>query len=372
MRRRKVVFFAYALHKLPFFCVKWVSVTAYSVRDRQSRENQTMERRVKLLGTGKYLPARVVTAAELDEQLGLGTGWTEKKSGVRIRHYVTAETAAQMGAIAAKRAAEAAGVSLQELDCIVCASGTAQQEIPCTAALIQEELGLSRTGIPCFDINSTCLSFVTALDVMSCAMAAGVYKRVLIVSTEIASMGLNWKQKESCVLFGDGAAAVVVGQTPEGESSRIISSAMQTYSEGAHYSEIRGGGTMVHPRHYANGHEDDFAFDMDGRKIFRLTSQLITGFVDSLLAKASVSKKQLQAVIPHQASGMALRIMRTKLGFMEQQMVDIMADHGNVIAASIPMALHEAISQKRVARGDCLLLLGTSAGLSLGGIVLEY
>lgn len=331
-----------------------------------------MERRIKLLGTGKYLPARQVTAAELDERLGLAAGWTEKKSGVRVRHYVTGETAAQMGAIAARQAVAAAGIALSELDCIVCASGTAQQEIPCTAALIQEELGLAGTGIACFDINSTCLSFVTALDVMSCTMALGVYGRVLIVSTEIASAGLNWKQKESCVLFGDGAAAVVVGRTPDHEASRILGSAMKTYSEGAHYSEIRGGGTMLHPREYVNGYEDDFAFDMDGRKIFRLTSQLITGFVDSLLASAAVGKKQLRAVIPHQASGMALRIMQGKLGFSAEQMVNIMEDHGNVIAASIPMALHEAISQERVARGDYMLLLGTSAGLSLGGIVLAY
>ncbi|MFS0916675.1 beta-ketoacyl-ACP synthase III [Brevibacillus sp. 179-C 1.1 NHS] len=331
-----------------------------------------MERKIKILGTGKYLPTKRVTAAELEEKLGLAAGWVEKKSGVSVRHFVTNETAAQMGAIAARRALEAAGLTLYDIDCIVCASGTAQQEIPCTAALIQEELQLSKSGIPCFDINATCLSFVTALDVMSCQMALGGYERVLIISTEISSAGLNWEQKESCVLFGDGAAAVVIGRTPGTESSRILGSSMKTYSEGAHYSEIRGGGTLIHPRQYAQGREADFAFDMDGRKIFRLTSQLITGFVDRLLSSASITKEQIQAVIPHQASGMAMRIMAGKLGFHDQQMVNILADHGNVIAASIPMALHEAITQKHVRRGDHLLLLGTSAGLSLGGIVLEY
>ncbi|MFP3380409.1 beta-ketoacyl-ACP synthase III, partial [Bacillus sp. SIMBA_069] len=108
----------------------------------------------------------------------------EKKSGVSVRQYVTDETAAQVGAIAALQALEAAGLSVHDIDCLVCASGTAQQEIPCTAALIQEELKLSRSGIPCFDINSTCLSFVTALDVLSCSMALGIYERVLIISTE--------------------------------------------------------------------------------------------------------------------------------------------------------------------------------------------
>lgn len=331
-----------------------------------------MERKIKILGTGKYLPKREVTAAELDARLGLPTGWVEKKSGVSKRHYVTDETASRMGAIAAQQALEAAGLSAHEIDCLVCASGTAQQEIPCTAALIQEELGLTRTGIPCFDINSTCLSFVTAMDVISCSMTLGMYERVLIVSSEIASVGLNWQQKESCVLFGDGAAAVVIGRTPATETSRICGSSMQTFSEGAHYSEIRGGGTMLHPSQYARGREADFSFDMDGRKIFRLTSQRITGFVGGLLSSVSLKIEELKVVIPHQASGMAMRIMASKLGFSETQMVNILESHGNVIAASIPMALHEAIQQKRIARGDHLLLLGTSAGLSLGGIVLEY
>ncbi|MGG1659130.1 beta-ketoacyl-ACP synthase III [Brevibacillus sp. NRS-1366] len=331
-----------------------------------------MERRIKILGTGKYLPKRQVTAAELDSRLGLPAGWVEKKSGVSTRHYVTNETASQMGAIAAKRALETAGLSMHDIDCLVCASGTAQQEIPCTAALIQEELKLTRSGIPCFDINSTCLSFVTALDVISCSMALGIYERVLIVSTEIASVGLNWQQKESSVLFGDGAAAVVISRTTGTETSRILGSSMRTFSEGAHYSEIRGGGTMLHPSQYAKGREADFAFDMDGRKIFRLTSQKITDFVDRLLSSVSLKKDELKAVIPHQASGMAMRIIASKLSFSETQMVNILANHGNVIAASIPMALHEAIQQKRIARGDRLLMLGTSAGLSLGGIILEY
>lgn len=295
-----------------------------------------------------------------------------KKSGVQVRHFVTNETSAQMGAIAAQRALDEAGLVFSDIDCLVCASGTSQQEIPCTAALIQEEMNQSKSGVPCFDMNSTCLSFVTALDILSCSLEVGCYQRILIVSTEISSVGLNWGHKESCVLFGDGAAAVVISRTPQDETSRILASRMQTYSDGAHYSEIRGGGTLIHPSEYANGREADFQFDMDGRKIFRLTSQLITAFVEQLLESATVKKQDIRLVIPHQASGMAMRIMGKKLGFTNSQMMNIIENHGNVIAASIPMALHEAIIQEKVRRGDLLLLLGTSAGLSLGGLLLEY
>ena len=331
-----------------------------------------MERPVRILGTGKYLPKRQVTAEQLDQKLGLPAGWVEKKSGVRVRHFVTDETSTQMGAAAATQALQNAGLTFADIDCLVCASGTAPQEIPCTAALLQEELGESDSGVPCFDINSTCLSFVTALDVMSAAMAAGVYKRVLIVSTEISSVGLNWEQKESSILFGDGAAAAVIGLAPDSSSSRILCSRMETYSKGAHYSEIRGGGTLIHPSEYGKGNESDFMFDMDGRKLFRMTSQLLEGFIERVLSNTTISLSEIKAVVPHQASGMAMRIMAQKLGLAPGQMINIIENHGNVIAASIPMALHEAIQEKKVARGDLLLLLGTSAGLSLGGVLLEY
>ncbi|BAU27725.1 3-oxoacyl-[acyl-carrier-protein] synthase-3 [Aneurinibacillus soli] len=331
-----------------------------------------MERQIKLLGTGAYLPKRRVMAEELDRKLGMRDGWTVKKSGVAVRHYVDGETASQMGAAAVREALAVAGLTFADLDCLVCASGTAQQEIPCTAALIQEQLGEGMSGVPCFDVNSTCLSFVTALDAMSYLVHAGRYERMVIVSTEIASVGLNWSHKESCVLFGDGAVAVVIGRTPAGESSRVLTSHMETYSKGAHLSEIRGGGSMIHPREYVQGREEDFVFDMDGRAIFRLTSKLIDGYVERLFAGTGLTMNTFDLVIPHQASGMAMRIMREKLGIPRERFMDVIGQYGNVIAASIPLALHEAIQQKRMQRGDTVLLIGTSAGLSLGGVAFVY
>lgn len=331
-----------------------------------------MERQIKLLGTGAYLPSRRVYSVELDKRLGVRDGWTEKKSGVAVRYYADGETASQMGAVAIRRALNDAGLTFADIDCLICASGTAQQEIPCTASLIQEQLGEEMSGVPCLDVNSTCLSFVAALDMMSYLVHAGRYERIVLVSSEVGSVGLNWAQKESCILFGDGAAAVVIGRTPEGEASRVLASHMETYSKGAHLSEIRGGGSLVHPREYAQGREDDFAFDMDGRAIFRLTSKLIDGYVERLLAGTGRAMNTFDLVIPHQASGMAMRIMREKLGISPERFMDVIGQYGNMIAASIPLALHEAIQQKRIRRGDTVLLIGTSAGLSLGGVALVY
>ncbi|MET3287547.1 beta-ketoacyl-ACP synthase III [Brevibacillus fluminis] len=329
-------------------------------------------RQIAITGTGMYVPPRRVTSSELDQRLGLADGWTAKKTGVLERRYTEGETSSQMGAKAARAALEQAGYELSDIDCIVGVSGTAQQEIPCTAALIQRELGGGGSGIPAFDLNSTCLSFVAGLDTISYLVEAGRYRRVLLVASEIASVGLDWEQKESCTLFGDGAAAAIIERTPAGSASRILAARMETYSKGAHLSEIRGGGTMLHPRLYSETTKADFLFQMDGRGIFRMTSRLIEPFVEKLLSESGLGMDEIDWVIPHQASGMSMRILREKLGVRPERFIMNIANYGNTIATSIPLALHETIATRGIKRGDRVLLLGVSAGLSLGGIVLAY
>lgn len=329
-------------------------------------------RNVKILGTGKYLPRRQVTSEEIDRKLGVPAGWTLKKSDVRVRHFAVEETSSQMGALAAEAALRDAGLTFADIDCLVCTSGTMEQPIPSTAALIQEAMKQGESGVPAFDVNCTCLSFLTGLDLLSYLVHAGRYRRVLLVSTEIASAGLNWEQKESAALFGDGAAAVVIGSTGDGDSAKIIGSAIETYSKGAHLSEIRGGGTRMHASGHTEGTAADYLFHMDGSAIYRMASQLLPGFVSRLLNPLGMRMADLRLVVPHQGSAMAMRLLRRKLGIADEQLMYITPDHGNTIAASIPMGLHEAIRQGRIVRGDRVMLLGTSAGLSIGGMVLEY
>ncbi len=330
-----------------------------------------MNRRIKLLGSGKYLPSKIVTSSEIDKKLGLSSGWTEKKSGVKQRHHVVSETASEMGAHAVKLALEDANLQMEDIDCIISTSGTYEQPIPSTASLIQEQLNWQGSRIPAFDINSTCLSFVTGLDMISYLVEADRYNRVILVSSEIASVGVNWEQKESSVLFGDGAVAIIIEKSKDGKS-KIVASLMETYSEGAHQTEIRGGGTKLHPRNYSNITKEEFLFDMDGKAIFRLVLKEINGFIKRLFNNTNFTLDDMDLVIPHQASGMAMRILREKLGIPKEKYMDIIENHGNTIAASIPMALHEAIKQGKIKHGDKVLLIGTSAGLSIGGIILEY
>ncbi len=327
-------------------------------------------RKVKIISTGKYLPKKQVTAEELELRLGLTKGWIEKKSGVLIRYFVDDETSSLMGAFAAKEALLAANLSIQDIDCIISTSAIPEQCIPCTAALIQQHLGAENSGIPAFDVNSTCLSFITGLDMISYLIAAGRYNTVMLIASEVTT-GLNWHDQESCTLFGEGAAAVIIAKSEEQENSQILYSSMETYSKGAHLTECTGAGNKYHPRDYANN-PDSFLFKMDGKGIYRLASEILPRFFAGLLKSANLTIDDLKMVIPHQASLMALKLMCKQLRIPDEKFMIIIQNHGNTIAASVPMTLYEAIKQGKIGRGDRIMLLGTSAGFSVGGMVLEY
>lgn len=329
-----------------------------------------MERAIQVVSTGKYLPERIVSSEELDEKLGVPRGWSYRHSHVKTRRYVTEETASEMGALAAKEALSKAGLAVEDVDCIVSVSGTMEQAIPCNAALIHRRLTGGSRPIPAFDINSTCLGFITGLDLISHAIQAGQYRRVLLVASEIASVGLNREHKKSCVLFGDGAAAVVVQKGDAEGPSRILATDMETYSQGAEYIQIRGGGTKHHPR--TNPPPEYFLFEMNGSAVYRLVARHLPSFVDRVLDRADVGMEDIDLVIPHQASGIAMELLRKKLGIPEEKFLSILEDHGNTIASSLPMALHEAVQRGRLHRGSLVMMLGTSAGASLGGVVFVY
>lgn len=327
---------------------------------------------VRIYGTGKYLPKQMITDHMLDKKMDLAPGTTFKKSGVQTRYFVQAETASMMGALAAKEALHHAGLRLSDIDCIVCCSATQEQAMPATATLIAAQLGEEARGIPAFDLNSTCLSFLTALDLLSYPIMQGRYRYVLLISTEIASVGLDWKDKETATLFGDAAAAIVLGKGNPKDTSRIIASKMETYSEGAHLSGIPGGGTRLHPRYHLDQDGHPHLFQMDGPGIFKLSLKVLPLLYQQVLTSAKLSTEDIQLVIPHQASAQALKLIRKKLVIPTDKFLITIKDYGNTIAASIPLALHLAITTKKVSRNDTIVLLGSAAGLSIGVLIFVY
>ena len=323
----------------------------------------------KILGLGRYLPQQSVHAEELDVQQGLPIGTVEKKSGLRTRYVASGhESASFMAAQAALQALEKAGLQAGDIDVIISACGVSEQLLPCTAALIQRQLGLSGTGIACFDVNSTCLSFVTALDIASHFVATGRYHRALIVSGDLPSVGLNWADLGASAIFSDGAAACIL--TKGDGASGILASHFETHSEGIDDCCIMAGGSRIPP---AKPFDPSLGlFHMNGKRIFKLASKVLDVVHERILEKANLTMDAIDFVIPHQASQLAMDHIRKRLDIPEHKFVDVFAQYGNQVASSIPNALAVLATSEKLQPGKVLYLIGTGAGLSAGGTILRY
>ncbi|HEX7816515.1 3-oxoacyl-[acyl-carrier-protein] synthase III C-terminal domain-containing protein [Dyella sp.] len=327
---------------------------------------------IRIAGTGEHVAARRVTSDELDTRWRKPSGWTQRHSGVLSRFFAAdGETTSSMAASAARQALAAAGLEPGDLDAIVSACSVMEQAIPCTAVLIQRALGLGGSGIPSFDINATCLSFIAALDMISAAMAIGRYRRVLLVSSEVASAGLNWDDPVTAMLFGDGAAAVVLEHC-EGASSQLLGVRLETYADGAELCQVRSGGTRIRLRDDPEAFRQGAYFEMHGPATYRMAARLLPPFLERLFECADVSIDGLSCIVPHQASMKGLAHLESALQLPAGMLFRVLAMRGNQMAASIPVALHQAIEAGRIRRGDTIALVGSGAGLSFGGAVLKY
>lgn len=318
------------------------------------------------------LPAQQTSSSDLDALLGLPAGASFKQTGVRRRFLSKTETAAELAARACNAALADAGLLWDDIDCLVSTSATMDQALPYNAALIHAELKLSARRTATFDIGASCMSFLTGLDTMSYLVECGRYRNVMLVAADIATFGVDWTRLKECGIFGDGAAAVVIRRSHATESSRILTSRTVTISEGVEHCKIPAGGSRFHPRRLASPIEPLSFFRMEGKSVFRLIAEELPRFAADLLQVANLAMDQIVKVVPHQASQLALDHLAKRLRIPAEKLVDIFKDYGNQVGASLPTALHVGLSGKEVQRGDPLLLIGTGAGLTMGGMVLIY
>jgi 3-oxoacyl-[acyl-carrier-protein] synthase-3 len=234
-------------------------------------------------------------------------------------------------------------------------------------------LGVPDGAAAAFDVNSTCLGFVSGLDLASRWLRSEDAHCALVISSEVASRALPWDDDpQTAILFGDGAGAAVLSSSVNGPSTGLIASHMRSFPSAYGASEIGAGGTRFDYHSDRAAFEKHSRFAMNGRDLFRVTATHFVGFLDELLDKAGWTRQDVNVVVPHQASPQALSHMIRLCGFRTDQVVDIVADYGNQISASIPFALDTAVENGQVRRGSKILLIGTSAGVSFGGIALEY
>jgi beta-ketoacyl-acyl-carrier-protein synthase III len=300
-------------------------------------------RKIQFTGYGVELPRNTV---DFDGQTRYRISGEEKQISLAVS--------------ACEKVLENANITVNDIDCIVSASAVGIQPIPCMAALIHEKIAKG-TSIPALDINTTCTSFMTALDTMSYLLEAGRYKRILIFSCDVASRALNPKQKESFQLFSDGAVAFIIEKTDK--EIGVIDAMQKTWSEGAHSTEIRGGLSNLHPENYSEETKEEFMFDMNGKTVLSLSMKKIPEMMKEFLENNDMKISDIDMVVPHQAS-VAMPIVMEKLGVPEDRFINEVKEFGNMVSASVPLALAHGLENRKIKNGDTILLIGTAAGLT--------
>ena len=326
-----------------------------------------MKRRyARIVATGSALPDRVVTNDELARDLG-GRGietsdeWIVARTGIRQRYIAEPGVgSAELGARAASAALASAGVSADSVDLIVVATSTPDQIFPSCACQIQARLGHS--GCAAFDVQAVCSGFVYALSVAESMIVSGKYQRALVIGTEVFSRILDWNDRTTCVLFGDGAGAVLLETA---DHAGLLASELR--ADGSQAGILCAAGRISH-----GAIEGTPYLAMDGQAVFKLAvTSLETSAVD-VLAKAGIATDQLDWFIPHQANIRIMSAIARRLGLPESKVVATVDQHGNTSAASVPLALDAAVRDGRIRRGHHVLLQGVGGGFTWGSILLRW
>ena len=334
--------------------------------------NTTIRNYLQILSTGIYLPGGApITSETIEQKHGLPAGWAKRYSGVEERYWVKEETCTDMGVFALQNALDKAGIAYSDLDLLVCASATYDHPIPHNACLIQERMSDGTRPVPGFDIDATCLGFVVALDVCSRMLDGKRYKKIAIICSEIASKSLNPNDWETLTLLGDAAVAIIIGypETVDDRTGGVVAADLITYPHAARYNIVEAGGATKPGNHF-EGDMAQYYFKMEGIKLLRLAMEKVPVFADRFFEDLNMTIKDVDHFIPHQASLAGLAIAQKALEIPFEKIVVNLPRYGNTLSCSIGLALHELLESGKVKPGDTLMLMGSGAGFSIGGILL--
>lgn len=315
-----------------------------------------------MISVGSYLPERIVTNDELAGFVDTSDEWIRQRTGIAQRHIVAeGEMTSDLARIAAERALERAGVGADEIDLIVIATSTPDDTFPSTATKVQHQLGATRAIA--FDVQAVCAGFVYALDVADAMLSAGRGRRALVIGAESFSKILDWNDRSTCVLFGDGAGAVLLERSDDAQGYGMLASKL--HADGAHRDilYVDGGpsssGAVGHVR-------------MEGNKVFRHAVEKLSSVMDEVLEAAAMPVTAVDWLVPHQANIRIIEGMQKKMGLPDSQVVKTVHDHANTSAASIPLALAEAVGDGRIADGQVLAFEAIGGGLVWGAALVRY
>ena len=303
----------------------------------------------KILGTGSYLPQNRVSNDDLAQRIDTSDEWITTRTGIKARHIASDN-----------EAIEAAAISADEIDLIIVATTTPDMQFPSTATMVQQKLGIS--GCPAFDVQAVCAGFMYALATANAYIQSGMATKALVIGADIFSRILNWEDRGTCVLFGDGAGAVVLGAS---DDVGIISSRL--HADG-HYLDL-----LKVPAQMIDGQICGSPFvEMDGQGVFKFAVKQLAAVAQEVLEMADYTADQVDWMIPHQANRRIIESTAKHLGLSMDKVILTVAEHANTSAASIPLALDAGVRDGRIQRGQILLLEGIGGGFAWGAVLIQY
>jgi 3-oxoacyl-[acyl-carrier-protein] synthase-3 len=315
----------------------------------------------KIIGTGSCLPQKVLTNKDLEKTVDTSDEWIFTRTGIRQR-YIAAdnENTSDLALGASRRAIEAAGIQAQDIDLIIVATTTADMVFPSTACILQAKLGIKNS--PAFDVQAVCSGFVYALSIADQFMRSGQYRHILVVGAEIYSRILDWNDRGTCVLFGDGAGAVVLARS---DRPGILS--CHLHADGSHAGILSVPGSVCGGK--ISGRP---LLQMEGNAVFKFAVKVLEEVAEEALAANGLQKSDIDWLIPHQANIRIIQATAKKLGLSMEKVVTTVERHANTSAASIPLALDEAVRDGRIRPGQRVLLEGVGGGFTWGAVLVQW
>ena len=316
----------------------------------------------RIIGTGSYLPAKTLTNFDLEKIVETSHDWIVTRSGIVERHFAADdEMTSDLALHASRRAIEAAGISADEIDLVIVATTSPDKMFPSTACILQDKLGIRNCGAA-FDMQAVCGGFVYALNTADLYIRGGQAKTVLVVGAEVLSRMLDWTDRTTCVLFGDGAGAVVLQAS---EAPGIIASKL--HADGSHRDMLKADGSI------RNGEvQGDPFIKMDGKAVFKFAVKVLSEVVEEVLAENKLQGSDIAWLVPHQANIRIMEATAKKLGLSMDNVVVTVAHHGNTSAASIPLALDTAVRDGRIKAGQNILLEAVGGGFTWGAVLIKW
>jgi 3-oxoacyl-[acyl-carrier-protein] synthase-3 len=323
---------------------------------------------VGILGTGKYVPERRLTNKELEQMVDTNDEWIVTRTGIRERRIADpSQATSDLAYEASIHALKAAGITADQLDLIIVATITPDMLFPSTACILQEKLGANNAAA--FDLSAACSGFIYGLANATGLISMGMYRHVLVVGAECLSRITDYTDRNTSILFGDGAGAVVLGEVTEGRGFKSFK--LGADGAGGDLLKMSGGGSR-HPSSEQSVSDRRHYIQMNGRDVFKFAVRVMGSAAEEVLSMAGIDKADIDLLIPHQANIRIIQSALERLNLSKDKAMINLDRYGNVSAASIPLALAEAVEEGRVKEGDCLVLVGFGGGLTWGASVLIW